>query len=141
MTLEHDIRRLGAIPLLAPLGTEALRLIAFSAETRLFRAGEVLFRRGEAADGGFVVLVGSITVDGPGEDDSVLVGPGALLGERALIVDMQRPATATAREPSTVLRITRRLFYRVLGEFPSSAVAIRRKLADDLASRLGDEAP
>lgn len=138
MTLEQDIRRLAAIPLLAPLGTEALRLIAFSAETRLFRAGEVLFRRGEAADGGFVLLVGAIAVEGPGPGEIELVGPGALLGERALIVDTRRPATATAREPSTVLRITRRLFYRVLGEFPGSAVAIRGKLADDLARRLGE---
>lgn len=138
MTLEQDIRRLAAIPLLAPLGTEALRLIAFSAETRVFRTGDVLFRRAEPADGGFVVLAGSIAVDGPGPDDAVVVGPGALLGERALIVETRRPATATAREPTTVLRITRRLFYRVLGEFPGSAVAVRQTLASDLARRLGE---
>lgn len=138
MTLEQDIRRLAAVPLLAPLGTEALRLIAFSAETRVFRTGDVLFRRGEAADGGFVLLAGSIVVDGPGPEESVVVGPGALLGERALIVETRRSATATVREPTTLLRITRRLFYRVLGEFPGSAVAVRETFARDLARRLGE---
>lgn len=138
MTLEQDIRRLAAISTLAPLGTEALRLIAFSAETRVFRTGDVLFRRGETADGGFVVLAGSVAVDGPGPEDVVVAGPGALLGERALIVETKRPATATAREPTTVLRITRRLFYRVLGEFPGGAAVVRQTLAHDLARRLGD---
>ncbi len=136
MTLEQDIKRLAAIPLLATLGTEALRLIAFSAETRMFRTGDVLFRLGEPADGGFVVLVGLIAVEGPGADDNTLVGPGALLGERALIVDIRRPATAIAREPCTVLRITRRLFYRVLSEFPERAVEVRAAIAADLRDRL-----
>ncbi len=135
MTLEQDIRRLAAIPMLALLGTEALRLIAFSAETRLFRAGDMLFRRGEAADGGFVVMIGSLLVEGPG-DAMQIVSAGALVGERALIVEMARPATATAREAVTVLKITRRLFYRVLSEFPDRAPPIRAALAADLARRI-----
>ena len=136
MTLEQDLRRLSAIPLLALLGTEALRLIAFSDETRTLAAGDVLFRRGEASDGGFVVLAGSVGVEVPGEHDLQVAGPGVLIGERALVADLRRPATATAREPSTVLKITRRLFYRVLAEFPGSAERIRAALAEDLARRL-----
>ena len=136
MTLEQDIRRLASIPLFALLGTEAQRLLAFSAETRTFREGDVLFRRGEAGDSGFVLLAGSIVVEGPGLDDVTIVGPGALIGERALIVDTRRPGTATAREATSVLKISRRLFYRVLGEFPGSAAAIRGMLAEDLGQRL-----
>ena len=139
MTLEHDIRRLAAIPLFGDLEIEALRLIAFSGETRMFRTGDVLFREGEAADGGFVLMVGSIAIESKpttGRPPPQTVGPGVLIGERALFSPMARPATATAREPATVLKITRRLFYRVLTEFPGSADRIRKALARDLADRL-----
>ena len=136
MSLEQDIRRLAAIPRLALLGTEALRLIAFSAETRLFRTGDVLFRRGEPADGGFLIMLGSIAVEGPGDDDVQIVGPGMLIGERALVSEFPRPVTATAREAATVLKITRRLFYRVMTEFPGSAERLRAAYAADLANRL-----
>ncbi len=44
LTLENDIRRLSVIPLFGQLEMEALRLIAFSGETRMFRANDVLFK-------------------------------------------------------------------------------------------------
>lgn len=140
MTLEQEIRRMAAIPLLAEVEQEALRLIAFSGETRIFRAGDVLFRRGEVADGGFILLVGSIALEGSpdGRIPKQIVGPGTLIGGRALISELPRPTTAMAREPTTVLKITRRLFYRVLNEFPDSADRVRRYLARDLAERLAD---
>lgn len=138
MTLEQDIRRLSAIPLLAELEVEALRLIAFSGETRTFRPGDVLFRQGETADSAFVLMAGTIGVEatGAGRPAMQVVQPGALIGERALFSEMPRPATATAREAVTVLKITRTLFYRVLSEFPGSAERLRAALARDLAERL-----
>jgi CRP-like cAMP-binding protein len=138
VTLEQDMRRLSAIPLFAELGPEALRLLAFSGETRIFRTGDVLFRRGEIADGGFILMIGSITLDpmGEGRTAKQIVGPGTLIGERALISALPRPTTAVAREPSTVLKITRRLFYRVLNEFPGSADRVRKNLARDLREKL-----
>ncbi len=138
MTLEQDIRRLKAIPLFGELDAEALSLIAFSGENRTFRTGDVLFRRGEMADGGFVLLAGSVALDPTrnGVAARQIVGPGALIGERALISALPRPTTAIAREPTTVLKVTRRLFYRVLTEFPGSADRLRRSLSRDLGERL-----
>ena len=136
MTLDQDLRRLAAIPTFSMFSTEALRLIAFSAESRVFRAGDVLFRRGDLADGGFVVLFGSIALECAEDAEATLVGPGALIGERALIAEGRRATTATAREPSTALKITRRLFYRVLPEFPGTAEALRTTLAAEIAQRL-----
>ena len=143
MTLEQDVRRLAAIPLLADIDQEALRLIAFSAETRSFRTGDVLFRRGEMADGGFIVVSGSVALDGSGDGrrPKQVVEPGTLIGERALISALPRPTTAIAREPTTVLKITRRLFYRVLTEFPGSADRVRKSLARNLSQRLVDFIP
>ena len=140
MSLDQDIRYLSALPLLAALGPEALRLMAFSGETRLFRAGDVLFRRGEPSDGGFIIMVGAVALDATDEGRPArqIVGPGALIGERALISALPRPATAIAREPTTVLKITRRLFHRVLAEFPEGTERMRQNLAAALNERLAD---
>jgi CRP-like cAMP-binding protein len=42
---------------------------------------------------------------------------------------MARPATATALEPSSVLRISRSLFQRVLESHPDAALRLRDELA------------
>lgn len=130
MGLEDDVGLLARIPAFAAIEPEALRLIAFSAETRVLRAGDVLFRRDEISNGGFVVLAGSIAMDasGDGAAPARIVRPPGLIGDLALVTQTRRPATAIAREPSTVLRISRQLFHRFLREFPGSAEQLRRSL-------------
>ncbi len=51
MALEDDIAALSRAPLFGQLEMDAMRLIAFAAESRNLKAGEVLFRKGERADG------------------------------------------------------------------------------------------
>ena len=60
-----------------------------------------------------------------------MAGAGALIGELALVVAMRRPATATAMEYSTVVRLARSLFQRVLESDPAAA----RRLRDEFANR------
>jgi CRP-like cAMP-binding protein len=134
MGLEEDIGKLARNPALAALEPGALRLIVFSAERRQLHAGDVLFRRGEPSNDGFVVLEGSIAVDSSGHGAAVarIVRPPGLIGELALLTQTKRPATAIAREPSTVLRISRQLFHRVLSEFPRSAERLRQSLSERL---------
>ncbi len=151
MALEDDIGKLGRNATFAALEPEALRLIAFSAETRILRAGDILFRRDEPSNGGFVVLSGSIALDASdlGSSTARIVRPPALIGETALLTQTLRPATAIAREPSSVLRISRQLFHRVLHEHPASAERLHGSLAARLsqftreldALRLGAFAP
>jgi CRP-like cAMP-binding protein len=131
MSLDDDVRNLALIPIFADLEPEALRLIAFSGEMRILRAGDVLFRRGEASDGGYVILTGSIALDryDDGGPAAQIVGQHALVGEIALISQTERPATAIARETSTVLKVPRTLFHRVLKEFPRSAAGLRSKIS------------
>src|SRR5579871_5540374 len=117
MSLDDDIRRLARVPLFAELDQDALRLIAFSAEAKILRAGDVVYRSGDVADAGYFIMSGSITLDATdAEHGKRTIGRDALLGEVALLVDSKRAATATAREPTTVLKISRQLFHRVLQE-------------------------
>jgi CRP-like cAMP-binding protein len=133
MTIEDDIAFFERVPTLGLLGRDALRLLAIGSETRYVHGGEVLFAAGDEADAGFVIQEGSFSiVSGLAEEgEPLVVGRGALIGELALLAETMRPATATALEPSTVLRIPRNLFRKMLEGFPEAA----RKLRDLLASR------
>jgi len=130
MSIEDDVALLERVPTLRLLGTTALRMLAIGAEQRYVARGEALFKAGDDADAGFIVQRGAFRVeDGGGAD--VVAGPGALIGELALVVAMQRPSTATALEHSSVIRITRSLFQRVLESDPAAA----RRLRDEFANR------
>ena len=127
MSAESDIRNLSQIPIFGVLEDDARRLIAFSAETRLLRASDILFRRGDLSDCGYVLTSGVIALDS--RDDGAaaipISTPFTLIGELALISETERPTTAIARQPSTVLKIPRTLFHKVLRDYPASALNMR----------------
>lgn len=127
MALDDDIETLTRIPLFADFEPQALRDLAFSSETRLFRAGEAIFRRGEASDGGYILLSGSIALDpyDDGRPAAKILRPVALLGEAALAAPTTRPITAIAREPVTTLKIRREVFHRALERNPATAARAR----------------
>jgi CRP-like cAMP-binding protein len=130
VSIEDDIAFIERVPTLRMLGRTALRILAIGAESRYVHQGEVLFNAGETTDCGFVIQEGSFVLssDAKGVPD-VVVGPGMLLGELALIAETKRPATATAREPSTVIRISRSLFLKMLEGYPEAADILRDQIS------------
>jgi CRP-like cAMP-binding protein len=132
MALDQEIARLQENPLLALFDAEALRLIAFSSETRLLRGGDVLFREGDASDGGYYVVSGTLHLATDGFEETH--GPGAIIGETALFAGTERPGTATAQGPVTIRRIPRHLMRRILEEYPQTA----QRLQAYLEARMGD---
>jgi CRP-like cAMP-binding protein len=135
MALDDDIANLRRIPLFEDFETEALRLLVFGSETKLLRAGDALFRRGEPSDGGHILTGGSIALEkrDDGRPAEKILRPVTLIGETALIAETTRPITAIAREPATTLKITRALFHRLLEEYPATALRVRNRLAERLA--------
>jgi len=132
MSIEDDVALLERVPTLRLLGTAALRMLAIGSEQRDVARDDLLFYIGDDADAGFIVQRGAFRIsleDGSGAE--VVAGPGALIGELALVVAMQRPATAIALEHSSVIRIARSLFQRVLESDPAAA----RRLRDEFANR------
>jgi CRP-like cAMP-binding protein len=141
MTIEDDIFFLERVTTFAQLGFSALQIIAIGSEARHLESGEVLFAAGDTADGGYVIQEGSLKLALPNADESdpgITVGPGVLLGELALVTETRRPVTATAIEPSTVMRITRSLFRKVLEGFPDAALLMRDRLTER-ANEAADE--
>ena len=129
MSIDDDVALLARVPTLHLLGGASLRMLAIGSEQRDVASGDTLFNQGDEADCGYVVQRGSFRIND--ETAEVVAGPGSLIGELALVVAMRRPSTATALEYSTVIRIARSLFQRVLESDPAAA----RRLRDEFALR------
>lgn len=137
MGLDDDIAILAAAPVFGFLDRDALRLLSFAAERRELADGDRLFGRGDPADGGFVVMSGTIRLERRG-GEPVKAGRSALIGNLALFVRGERPCDAFAEGRCEVMRITPTLMRRVLEEFPRAAQAIHDAMALDLVTFTGD---
>ena len=82
--------------------------------------GEFLFREGDKGEKMYVLLEGEVDIF---LGDFVLetAGPGALLGEMALIDDSPRTAHAVAKTPARLAQIDRRRFHFLVQQTPHFA--------------------
>src|SRR6476661_8273254 len=87
--------------------------------------GDFLFREGEKGETMYVLLEGEVDIF---LGDFVLetAGPGALLGEMALIDDSPRTANAVAKTPAKLAQIDRRRFHFLVQQTPHFASHERR---------------
>ena len=141
MALDDDIEFLDRIPTLHLLGKDALRILAISVETIRLGRGDILFEEGQPAEGGYVVVQGSIVLQQAGDlagNEAVTARRGSLIGETAMIVETVRPSTAIALESSILYRIPRVVFIRILEGEPQAATALRRLIAARVSRIVGD---
>lgn len=126
---------LSKVPIFSGLTKKELQELSANAREREYPAGETLVRQGESGVGLFVILSGKVRVlqhaDG-GERQLGVYGPGAALGELALLDDQPRSATIVASEPTKVLIIPVWDFRAALRENPE----ISLKLLSVLSQRL-----
>jgi CRP-like cAMP-binding protein len=137
MALERDLQAMQEVALLAALQPEALRLLAFAAETKMYRAGDILFQGSRPPGGGQFLTRGSLAcfsnADQIGAPERIVHAP-ALIGEMALLCETDVPGSIVAREPSSALFMSRALFQRVLREYPDSARRIEQFLRARIAT-------
>ena len=93
--------------------------------------GDFLFREGEKGETMYVLLEGEVDIF---LGDLVLetAGPGALLGEMALIDDSPRTANAVAKTPARLAQIDRRRFHFLVQQTPHFATHVMKILANRL---------
>jgi CRP-like cAMP-binding protein len=142
MTLTSDIDLLASVAFFKGFSDDHLRLIAFSAESRTLPEDMVLYDEGQLLHSAYVIRSGSVeAVRGGSVTPSIrVVGPGGMLAERALVVDMRAPETIRVREPVEALQIRRAVFRRFLEEYPEIAIAIRARFASRLRAAARDYA-
>jgi CRP-like cAMP-binding protein len=141
MSLDSEIDFMRQVPFFADFTDEQLRLLAFGAETRSYRAKQVLFRQGDLADSAFIIMDGEVrmSISSDGRDlDSQHLYPGSLIGELALVAETRRSAMATAVEDLRVIQIRRSLFRRVMDEYPGLAEEIHNRMSSRLGNLVAD---
>jgi len=104
-----EIKLLQQVPVFASLSVAAFEYLARNLTTVAVAASTVLIRQGEAGDRFYVVATGRFDVARHGHHLAT-AGPGGFFGEMALLRDIPRQATVTAREDSTVYAFERRDF-------------------------------
>ncbi|MDF3073350.1 MAG: Crp/Fnr family transcriptional regulator [Alphaproteobacteria bacterium] len=135
MSLNQEVELLRTIPLFAKIEASKLKLLAFTSERLTFEAGQDLCRQGDMGDAMYVIVEGAadVLIDTPkGPLKVAELKKNEFVGEIAILCDVPRTATVTAREKTTTLKITKDLFFRLVQEFPQMAVEIMRELAHRL---------
>jgi CRP-like cAMP-binding protein len=138
MAQEH-VAALKATEICRLLSDAEMSAIADILDTRRLASGAELFREGDPGDGLFLVVSGEIDVvkRGPAGDRPLArLGPGAVLGEMALITSEPRSATCRSVGESTVLRLSAARFRTLRDGGSSAAYKIAAGIAEVLARRL-----
>jgi HEAT repeat protein len=112
-----------------------LAAVAALADVVHFDKGEVIFEQDDEGDAFYVVVQGSIRIT-RGQTDLATLGAREGFGEMALLDRETRSATATAAEPSTLLKLDRDSFDRVVEQNPVVARGIYRVLTERLRNTL-----
>ena len=135
MTLEAEVQSLRQVPMFKDIDPARLKLLAFTSERVQFAGGQRFFSQGDPSDSAYVILDGraSVLLNTPnGEIQVAELGGNALVGEMGILSDSPRSATIAAAEPTTALRIDKRVFLELLAQFPQMALAVMRELAQRL---------
>ncbi len=119
---ERELALLRGIPMFEPLPAHQLEHLATSLSPVRLEPGSVVFRRGDLGDRFYVIAEGEVEVD-TGTETKIL-GPGDSFGEIALLRDVPRTATITARGPVLLYGLDRDVFIgTVTGHAPSREAA------------------
>ena len=132
MTLQDDVELLRNIPLFAKIEPSKLKLLAFTAQRLTYNAGESLFHQGDDGDSAYIIVDGDadVLVDSPtGPITVATVGKNDFVGEIAILCDVPRTATITAKTTLTTMRISKELFFQLVSQFPQMSIEIMRELA------------
>jgi CRP/FNR family transcriptional regulator, cyclic AMP receptor protein len=127
MTIER-VGVLKRVSLFAEVPGRTLVAVARVLEEISYEPGDAILERGTVEDWLFVVAEGRIRVH-IGELTLLESGPGGVVGEFALLAPAPRSASATAVEPSLLLRLRRGPFEELLDDHPEMARAVISTLA------------
>ncbi|MBP6818158.1 Crp/Fnr family transcriptional regulator [Ferrovibrio sp. MS7] len=141
MSLNEEVEALRRIPLFAKIEPAKLKLLAFTSQRITYKPGDVLFNQGDPGDAAYVIFGGEadVSVNTPNGPLTVArLKQNDFVGEIAILCDVPRTATVTAKTELVTLRIAKDLFFRLINDFPQIAIEIMRVLAQRLERTTAD---
>jgi CRP/FNR family transcriptional regulator len=130
--------------IIAELPRQYSSLLLQNAKTVPLPEGGTLFQKGESGDGCYWVQRGVLKVIVTSQRGEELIlavlGPGAIVGELAMIDDLPRSATVQAINECQLVFVSRAIFTQCLRDHPDiygylvSALVTRLRLADEEAA-------
>jgi CRP-like cAMP-binding protein len=132
------VKALRGVPDFAPLDDRALLRIVGASANLVWKAGSLVFEKGDPSDALYVVLSGQVLVfdvrDGR-EVEVARLGPGQSFGELSLLLHTVHSRSARALEDSELLVVPKESFEEVLASNPVLAAHFERRLREQLALR------
>ena len=130
--MTEPVEILRQVDLFSHLSDEQLALLAGQSREQRFERQALLMHEGERGETMCVIVDGEVRVFVSDENGRELVlhqlGPGAVIGDLALLDGAPRSASVVAAEPTRVLTIARDGLIGCIGASPEFALAIMRSL-------------
>jgi CRP/FNR family cyclic AMP-dependent transcriptional regulator len=126
-------------PLFRNLDETERAQILIIGQVKSYAADQVIFREGDAGDGLFIVVKGSVRISkrsATGEEALAVLEPHAFFGEMALIDFSPRAADAIANEPSDLFFIPLKDLRTLIESHHQIALKVLYALCEALAQRL-----
>lgn len=127
-----ELRILAAVPIFAPLPGGSLEHLTGRLVPLRVEAGTVIVREGDAGDRFYIVAEGELEVT-QAEAPLTELGAGGYFGEIALLRDVVRTATVTARTNAVLYALDRDDFLAAVTGHPQSAEAAESVMSARLA--------
>ncbi|MEW6555861.1 MAG: cyclic nucleotide-binding domain-containing protein [Elusimicrobiota bacterium] len=137
----ENLEFLKEIELLREMGDEELIKILRFAKEEFCKEGKKIFDEGDTGDRFYIVKSGLIKITKRSEktqQDEFLayIREKQFFGEMALLTDMPRCATATAKKDSVLIMISKQDFEKILNETTEIALKVYKVFINVLCKRL-----
>jgi CRP-like cAMP-binding protein len=129
--LVERVAALHRVQLFAGIPGRVLAAVAEGAVEKRLAQGELLMEEGAVEAHLYAIVEGRVRVH-RGERTVVELGPGATVGELAVLVPAPRTASVTAIEPTHVLRVDQAVLDDLLVEWPELALGVIAELVSRL---------
>ena len=137
MSFDNLEAMLAGVPFFEVCTPDQLRLLAFASERLDIGEGDVLYATGDASDGAYVLVVGTVEIRDPdldtGDSGYRVSGPDVLLGEMGLVLEKPRNKTVIAQTPLSLVHVPRSVFAKLMRQYPEVAAAAAERIKREMS--------